>query len=1058
MLYSAKRVFFAFLFCCVGINTWAQPDSNYFQQQVNYTIKVKLDDVNHTLTGFETIEYKNNSPHTLKYIYFHLWPNAYKNNQTALAKQLLDAGEIDFYYAPESEKGFIDSLLFVVGADTLKWEYFKEKKNEEDKSPTEYIDIAKVTLKKPLQPDSTVVISTPFFVKLPSGLFSRLGHIGQSYQITQWYPKPAVYDKNGWNQMPYLNQGEFYSEYGDFDVSITLPSNYLLAATGELTGCPQEQKWLEQKAKETQALFDEYKVNKVGNLTGGDEFPVSSNEWKTLRYVQKNVHDFAWFADKRWHVLKGEYVFDKSGKVVDLWAFFTKKNSRFWKKSIQYLHDAVKYYSQWNGNYPYSIVQAVDGTISAGGGMEYPTITNIGDVSNDVMLETVIVHEVGHNWFYGILGSNERAHPWLDEGLNSANEMRYLTTKYPELNASTMLGFDFAAKFLGIDTLRHRMSYYLGYKWSALTNNDQPIEGPAAEFTDSNYGTIVYYKSAACLNYLRAYLGDELYDKCMHAYYDAWKFKHPQPNDFRKIMEKVSKKNLSWFFDDLVNSNKVLDYKLTKKKKPNTKSSVTYGWMKYEEGVEVKNTGGIAAPFCVVGYKNDTIADMRWYQGFTGKYVVSFPNGNYDRIQIDPFYDAPEISHKNNSYKYKIKGRKLFARTEKLKFKFLMGYDNPERSTLFYTPVLAANAYDGLQLGAAFYNSFLFQKRVEYTIMPLFGFQSKQPNGSISFAVNSNHRKSSFIRNSTIGFNAVKYSGYSGIYFYPASGTDYRFTHWFFRVDPYLNINFKPKRQRSPISNSLLVKYIYTGLNRDVTCNGNCDGNAPKDTLMTNSFINASFIHANKKTLMPYGFMVNLRQGPDFMFTMADFTISRILGARGKKITARAYAGAFIYNTSNNPVYNLRGDGIRGSYDYLFQSTFIGRYEFNGVWAQQFTEGFANLKVPTAYAQSNKWNAAVNITSDLPIPVFKIFADVAVAPFTSVSNGQLTETVKAVADAGVYLPMFNGILNIYVPLYISKAIADEFDANNRKFHERIRFTFDINKLAPQRLTKSFNVF
>lgn len=1048
-----RNLFFSLLFVSSG-TVLAQPDSNYFQQQVNYNINVKLNDVENTIKGFESIEYKNNSPHQLKYIIFHLWPNAYKNNKTDLAKQFLEDGDIDFYYAPDSKKGFIDSLLFKIGDDTLKWEFYKEEikdntgevKKGKDGKPLkkEYIDIAKVFLKKPLFPDSTITITTPFFVKIPSGEFSRLGHIGQSYQITQWYPKPAVYDKNGWNPMPYLNQGEFYSEFGNFDVSITVPENYLVAATGELTGCPKEERMLELKAKETDQLFKDDRVNKSGDLVGSDAFPASSTEWKTLRYVQKNVHDFAWFADKRWYVLKGEYVFAKSGKLVSLWTFFTRKNSAHWKKSIQYLNDALHYYSKWNGDYPYSILQAVDGTISAGGGMEYPTITNIGNVSNDVELETVIMHEVGHNWFYGILGSNEREHPWQDEGMNSANELRYMQTKYPELTLANALGFRGLASFAGLDSLKQKMQYYLAYKFAATSNNDQIIEGKAKDFTPANYGFIVYMKTAASFNFLRAYLGDEMYDNCMKMYYHSWRFKHPQPKDLRYVFERTSKKDLSWFFDDMLNSNKVIDYKIKRKRKPDTRSTVTYGWMKYEEGVEIKNKGGIAAPIYVVGYRNDTIADKRWYPGFKGKFVVSFPNGNFDRIVVDPFYDSPEITHQNNNFKYKIKGRKLFARTERLKLKFLAGYEDPKRSTLFFTPVIGGNAYDGWQAGLAFYNSFLFQKPVEYAIMPLFGFGSKKVNGSANFAINSNNRKSSFIKRTSFGSGAVLYSLPS------VDGNPISITNRFFRVDPYLTIDIKPKKFRSPFHQSITLKYNLVGESSDITCDGSCDGIEPSKTTTINSFIDLNYAMQNSRVLTPYSLNFKSRYGGDFAYATIDFTASKILGPRKKKITARAYVGSFLFNNSINSRYNLRGDGVRGFYDYTYAATFMGRMEYQGVWAQQFAEGFANMKAPTAYGQSNKWNAALNLYSDLPIPFFKVFADVVVAP--------LGTELKTVADAGVYTSMFSGALNIYVPFWVSKAIANEYDANNRQFHERIRFTLNMNPFMPNRLTKTIKLF
>ncbi len=185
---------------------------DYFQQKVNYDIHVTLNDLKHELRGSESVEYINNSPDTLGFIYYHLWPNAYSDNNTKLAKELLRRdGKSKLFNDPEL-KGYIDSLNFEVGGQSIRWNLLEGLP-----------DICRLMLNKPLKPGDTIYISTPFHLKIPEGVTSRLGHIGESYQISQWYPKPAVYDRTGWHQMPYLDQGEFYSEYGSFDVSITLP-------------------------------------------------------------------------------------------------------------------------------------------------------------------------------------------------------------------------------------------------------------------------------------------------------------------------------------------------------------------------------------------------------------------------------------------------------------------------------------------------------------------------------------------------------------------------------------------------------------------------------------------------------------------------------------------------------------------------------------------------------------------------------------------------------------------------------------------------------------------
>lgn len=240
-------------------------EKEYFQQEVNYQIQVELDDIRHELKGFETIEYINRSPDVLSYIYFHLWPNAYKNNATALCKQLTDNGETALYFSKDEERGYIDGLDFKSNSEKLQWEFDEE-----------HIDICIVYLKEPLLQGEKIKITTPFHVKIPKGIYSRLGHMGQSYQITQWYPKPAVYDNQGWHPMPYLDQGEFYSEYGTFDVHITLPANYVVGATGDLINGETEIQWLNEKAIATAStnIFNSKDMS----------FPTSAQETKVLHY------------------------------------------------------------------------------------------------------------------------------------------------------------------------------------------------------------------------------------------------------------------------------------------------------------------------------------------------------------------------------------------------------------------------------------------------------------------------------------------------------------------------------------------------------------------------------------------------------------------------------------------------------------------------------------------------------------------------------------------------------------------------------------------------------
>ncbi|MCE2743359.1 MAG: M1 family metallopeptidase, partial [Fluviicola sp.] len=608
-----KNLFFLTLITFI---TFSATSQSYWQQEVNYKIEVKLDDSKHELTAFEEFEYINNSPNQLDFLYIHLWPNAYQNEKTALGKQQWNSGETLLKYGDDSLKGNISGLDFKINGEAVKWEL--DSKN---------IDICKLMLKTPLLPGQRLTVSTPFKVKIPTGEISRLGHVGQSYQITQWYPKPAVYDKNGWNPIPYLNQGEFYSEFGSFDVSITLPKNYVLGATGDCQ-TPSEIDFLTDLALKTRLKFENGELNE--GRKANMNFPASSSEYKTIRYTQSKVHDFAWFADKRYEVLKGEVELPASKRKVTSWAMFTPRNAEVWKNAIEYINDGTYYYSLWNGDYPYNNVTAVDGTISAGGGMEYPTITVIGNTGNKEELEVVIVHEVGHNWFYGILGSNERVHGWMDEGMNTLNEVRYVQTKYPENTRFSDMILN--GKF-HLDNLDHHDLSDISYRFTAVMGEDQPIETHSADFTGANYGSIMYMKTGLVMFYLKDYLGEELFGKCQHAYFEEWKFKHPQPEDMRASFEKTSGKDLSWLFKDLIQTTNHIDYKIVNVKK-------------VENGTEVKvkNKGQVNGPIEVSAYEKGVLVEKTYAEPGENYRTVHFKSTSIDEVRIDSDKNIPEIS------------------------------------------------------------------------------------------------------------------------------------------------------------------------------------------------------------------------------------------------------------------------------------------------------------------------------------------------------------------------------------------------------------------------------
>ena len=530
------RTFFTYslIFLCLFFSVSAFAQAGYWQQHVAYNIHVTLNDTDNTLDGDETILYTNHSPDTLRFIYFHLWQNAYKNDKTTFSEQELENGNTDFYFSNETERGYINGLRFTVNNTASTWTY-----------DSNHIDIAKLILPHALAPGQSITIATPFHVRLPYN-FSRGGHEGQTYQATQWYPKPAVYDKEGWHQMPYLDQGEFYSEIGDFEVYITLPQNYIIAASGNLQDEDELnnlKKWggLPPGSQFNYAEWSNHYRNKAffSKKRFYDVMPPSATAFKTLHYSLQNAHDFAWFGSKLFLVQHD--TIQLSSHTVDAFTFYNPWHKANWQNSGAYLKKAIHFYSTQLGDYPYNTVSVVLGdAYKETGGMEYPTIAfiEVSDSTNE--LANIMAHEVGHNWLYGVLATNERDHAWMDEGINTFYENRYSAKHYP---TSAQRKFPFNKLPVEYDTLILQSLMAM--------HKDQPIETRADSFTFLNYNFVAYSKTAMWLKTIERHLGKPLFDSCMRNYYRQWQYKHPSPQDFQLSLESTSGQSLQPYFNQL---------------------------------------------------------------------------------------------------------------------------------------------------------------------------------------------------------------------------------------------------------------------------------------------------------------------------------------------------------------------------------------------------------------------------------------------------------------------------------------------------------------------------
>lgn len=958
----------------------------YFQQEVHYTIQVTLNDKNNELKAFETINYINHSPDTLYILYFHLWPNAYSGNHTQLAKQLMHTrGKEKLFDDPEL-KGSIDSLNFMVDNMAVKWHLLPD-------TP----DICIISLNEPLLSGDSICITTPFRVKIPKGVTSRLGHIGESYQISQWYPKPAVYDLEGWHPMPYLDQGEFYSEYGSYDVSITLPDNYIVGSTGNLQN-EEEIIMLSRLANDT--LWQ----NQSGPPKAS--FPPSSSEMKTLRYKEGNIHDFAWFADKRFHVRKGKVLLPHSGREITTWAMFTDLEAHLWLNAISYINNGISYFSERIGEYPYSNFTAVQSALNAGVGMEYPGITVIGLTDNDWSLDEVIIHELVHTWFYSALESNERRYPYLDEAITSAYTERYMTERYPDKKLwEVYLKSRRQAKFFHVEDMPVQRMQELEWLLSARINTEQPINLPAQEYSTMNYGNILYNKAATGFNYLREYLGDSVFDSAIKNYYESWKFRHPQPKDLQKAFESTASKDLKWFFDDFIGTTKRLDYKIARLA---------------DQRLMVKNKGEMISPLVIAVRKGDSILSEQWVDGFEGKKWIELPPGDYSEIKIDPRHVMPELFRLNNNFS---KG-KFFPKADPYNAQLLFTFDDPDKRTLMYIPAINWNKENGFMAGMAFHNGFLISKPFEYLIMPFYSFRKSNIAGFGKIAWNITPFEH-FIRMATLSLEATKFGA---LY-----NQDYH------RVKTGLDLYFRKTDMNNPFHHRLMGYYISASNLLQIEQGQN---------VRMNSYLQFGYQMEKNALINPFNLVAFLEANGSYQKSSFEINYRYSYSEKKRGFDLRVFAGTMLKKTPID-IYSFAPGGRSGRELYLFEGTYPNRFAqpSTSFWSRQMSlsEGGIVSPVNDSLGFSN-WLVSATFTSSLPGKAGRL----AIKPFlTFLLNEQglnVDNTSPLFWETGLKTGIWN-IFEIYVPLLVSSNI----ESITGSFKDRIRFVFQLNSLNQKKL-------
>jgi len=600
--------------CCVLL----QAQADRWQQRVMYQMDIDFDDARHQFTGTQQILYTNNSPDELTKVYYHLYYNAFQPGS------MMDVRSRTI----EDPDGRVASRIY--GLTTTGMGFTQILSLKQNGMPVQFKEegtILEVTLHTPIAPKSSVILDMEFKSQVPDQIrrTGKYNKEGISYSMSQWYPKLCEYDYQGWHANPYVGR-EFYGIWGDFNVKINIAQNFMVAATGYL-----------QNPEEIGNGYEEagMKVNKDPRA-----------KKLTWHFYAPNVHDFVWAADPDYTHTKLQA---KDGPMMHFFYQKGEKTTDNWEALPKIMDKAFSFINKNYGKYPYKQYSFIQG---GDGGMEYPMATLITGERTLGSLVGVSVHELMHSWYQMVLGTNESLYAWMDEGFTSY------------ASSEVMDHLKKVRALPGDPAENTQAGNYGGYYALALSGKEEPMTTHADHFqTNFAYGRAAYSKGAVFLGQLGYIIGEENLKAGLLKYYNTWKFKHPNPNDFIRIMEKQSGIELDWYKEYWVASTQQINYALigvTPVDGDKTNISISrVGKMPMPLDIEVTYTNGEKEMFYIPlrimrgekpatkGEKRTVLGDWPWtHPNYT--FSIDVNREKIQSVEIDPSIRMADVDRSNN--------------------------------------------------------------------------------------------------------------------------------------------------------------------------------------------------------------------------------------------------------------------------------------------------------------------------------------------------------------------------------------------------------------------------
>lgn len=906
-------------------------------------MNVELNNDKKTLNVYQELTFNNQTNDTLQSIVLNDWNNAYSDKNTALGKRFSDEFTRSFHLASEKERGNTKNITFIdENKFLLSWN-----------RPKDNIDLIELELKDKLLPHQEIKITISYIVKLPSEKFTKYGYSSSgNYNLKNWYITPARYENHNFIKYSNTNLDDICNGLSDFEIEFKIPNDYVLISE------------LNQTKKDATTY----------QLEGKDRLDFSlyiEKETEFSSYKNNEVNVFTNIKDNRLDAIEKSLIIDK----------------------------ITSYVSENIGKYPFENI-----TISQTDYEKNPFFglnqlpSFISPFEDKFIYELKFLKTYLNSFLKNTLKIDQRKDNWIIDAIQIYTMMKYIDDYYPN---AKMMGSVAKLKLLRgyrLVSLDFNEQYSYFYMLMARKNLDQALGDPKNTLIKFNEKIASKYRAGLSLKYLDSYLEEDIVPKSIRFFYKLNQNHQTTRRDFETIIFLNSNKNIDWYFNTIIDSRDIIDYKFDKLTK--TKDSISFSLV---------NKTNVHVPIPIYGLKGKNIVFKKWIDEIKKDSIYTFERKNADKIVINYKNEVPEFNLRNNWQSL----RPFRISNKPIKFNFMKDLEDPFYNQILYVPTITFNIYDGLLPGMRFHNKTILDKPFTFDINPSYSTKTASLSGSGSISINQYNRNSNLF--------SIRYNlGASSFHYAP----DALYT----RLNPSVSMRFRPSSLRDNRKESLSFRQIL--VNREKSSFITADDNE------NYSVFNARYINTKTEVTNHLNIGTDLQLSNKFGKLSGEIEYRKLFN-NNRQLNVRFFSGIFLYNKTSNDFFSF---GIDKPNDYLFDYDYLGRSEKTGLFSRQIFIAEGGFKSILNERFSNQWITTTNISFNVWNWI-EVYTD-----FGIIKNNNSKE--KFIYDNGIRLNLVTDYFELYFPINSNNG----WEITQPHYNEKIRF---VVTFSPQTLVNLF---